>query len=98
LDDHAIRSWLGEHAWWQLENGHLVREIDTTDYASSVAIVEAQVSLAEGLDHHPIVTVGYRHLRFELWTHDVRGLTELDQRYAQGLDELLLLRFSDVVK
>lgn len=97
LDDGAIASWLGEHVLWQVEGGHLVREVKTTDYASSVAILDAQVNLAETLDHHPIVTLGYRHLRFELWTHDRGGLTELDERYAEGLDELIRTRFNDVV-
>jgi len=77
--------------------GHLVREIETADYPSSVAIVDAQVKLAEELGHHPIVTIGYRHLRFEVWTHDRDGLTELDLRYAQGLDDLVDADFKDVV-
>ncbi|MEO9181009.1 MAG: 4a-hydroxytetrahydrobiopterin dehydratase [Acidimicrobiales bacterium] len=97
LEVEALTAWLGEHSLWQLESGHLVRELDTTDYASSVAIVGAQANLAEELDHHPIVTLGYRHLRFELWTHDRDGLSELDLRYAQGLDDLLHSQFDDVV-
>ena len=97
LELEVLTAWLGEHPLWQLDCDHLVRELDTTDYASSVAIIDAQVNLAEGLDHHPIVTLGYRHLRFELWTHDRRGLTELDLQYAQGLDDLLHSQFDDVV-
>jgi 4a-hydroxytetrahydrobiopterin dehydratase len=97
VEDSALASWLDEHSLWHLDTGHLVRELDTTDYPSSVAIVEAQVQLAEGLDHHPIVTIGYRHLRFELWTHDRHGLTELDLQYAQGLDDVINSNFEDVV-
>lgn len=97
LEPDALTVWLGAHPHWQLDSGHLVREVDTTDYASAVAIVGAQVNLAEELNHHPSVTVGYRHLRFELWTHDQRGLTELDLRYAQGLDDLIHAQFADVV-
>ena len=72
-------------------------DIDTIDYPSAVAIVGALVSTAEGLDHHPIITIGYRHLRFELWTHDRGGLTQLDLDYANALDLLLRERFASVV-
>lgn len=97
LESEAVTAWLVDHPLWRLEQGHLVREIATTDYPSSVAILDAQVKVAEELDHHPIVTLGYRHLRFELWTHDRRGITALDLGYAKGLDDLLLAQFSDVV-
>jgi 4a-hydroxytetrahydrobiopterin dehydratase len=97
LDDGVVREWLARHATWRLDQGHLVREVDTIDYPSAVAIVGALVSTAEGLDHHPIITIGYRHLRFELWTHDRGGLTQLDLDYANALDLLLRERFASVV-
>ncbi len=97
LEDQVVDEWLAGHASWHRASGHLVRELDTPDYATSIAIVNAQVTLAEALDHHPVVTLGYWHLRFELWTHDRRGLTELDLFYAQGLDELVDAIFNAVV-
>lgn len=89
LSDAEVGQWLKEHSKWTLEGHHLIREFDTIDYASSVKIVEALVSTAEELDHHPIITIGYRHLRFELWTHDQGGLTQLDLDYASALDSVL---------
>ena len=97
LDDDVIVQWQRGHREWHVEDGHLVREVVTTDYPSAVRIVEAQVDLCERLDHHPIITVGYRTLRFELWTHDRDGLTELDLTFATQLDEILNGRFGDVV-
>ena len=89
LDDGAVAAWLGEHRRWHLEGGHLVAEVVTRDYPSSVRILDAQVELAERLAHHPIVTLGWRRLRFELWTHDRGGLTRLDLDYGEGLDAVL---------
>jgi 4a-hydroxytetrahydrobiopterin dehydratase len=88
LDESVVGEWLLEHPTWHLEVGHLIREFDTVDYPSSVTIVESLVATAEELDHHPIITIGYRHLRFELWTHDQGGLTHLDLDYANTLDSL----------
>ena len=97
LDEQVVASWLVEHPRWTIENAHLVREIATKDYPSAVQILEAQVALAEGLDHHPIVTLGYRHVRFELWTHDRGGVTQLDLSYATGLDAVVASSFHDDV-
>jgi pterin-4a-carbinolamine dehydratase len=49
------------------------------------------------MDHHPDVVVGYCRVRFELWTHDRAGLTQLDLDYADELDEIVSSRFADVV-
>jgi 4a-hydroxytetrahydrobiopterin dehydratase len=97
LDQAVVDEWLAKHPSWRIDEGHLVREIVTRDYPSSVRLLGAQIDLAETLDHHPIVTLGYRTLRFELWTHDRDGLTRLDLDYAQGLDEIIAASFGGLV-
>jgi 4a-hydroxytetrahydrobiopterin dehydratase len=95
LGKEVIVEWLRSHGEWRIENDHLVREIVTPDYPKAVQIVDAQVELCEYLDHHPEVTVGYRTLRFEIWTHDRNGVTQLDLDYAEGLEELLSAHTTD---
>lgn len=97
LDDTSVARWLQSHPTWHLVDAHLVREIRTTDYPSAVRILEAQIDTAQRMDHHPDVVVGYCRVRFELWTHDRAGLTQLDLDYADELDEIVSSRFADVV-
>ena len=94
LASATLDAWLSEWAQWRIVDDHLVRELRTLDYPSSVRIIAAQVELAERLDHHPIVLLGYCSVRFELWTHDRGALTQLDLDYAQGLDEIIERDFS----
>jgi len=89
LEDDVVDRWLEAHRDWRRRDAHLVRELHTKDYPGAVTILQAQVSLAQGLDHHPVATVGYRELRIDLWTHDQAGLTQLDLDYANGFDLLL---------
>ena len=89
LDQEIVDEWLSRHVEWTLVEGHLVRELRTRDYSSAAALVYDQVSLAERLDHHPILTLGYREVRVELWTHDCDGITQLDLDYAEGFEELV---------
>jgi len=96
LEDDRIDDWLGLHGEWRIEDAHLVREVVTTDYPSAIRIVDAQVEICERLDHHPMITIGYRTLQFELWTHDRDGVTQLDLQYAEGLDTILNERKGDL--
>lgn len=97
LDEEVVRNWMQDHPLWQVEDSHLVREIATVDYPSGARLILAQVEIAERLNHHPDVTLGYRRVRFEVWTHDQDGLTQLDLDYAGGLDSLIEEGFADFV-
>jgi 4a-hydroxytetrahydrobiopterin dehydratase len=97
LDDPVVDAWLGEHARWHRDGQHLVAELTTLDYPSAVRVVDAQVDLAEALDHHPLITLGYRSVRLDLWTHDRGGLTQLDLDYAQAFDDLVAGEFSNLI-
>ena len=92
-----VEAWLREHPEWSIDNSHLVRELRTVNYASGVAIVSAQVDIAEPLDHHPVVTLGYCEVRVVLWTHDRGGITSLDLAYAHAFNELVDQRFLEVL-
>ena len=89
LDEAAVAAWVAGHPAWSLESGHLVRALATLDYPGAARIVAAQVDLAEELDHHPVITLGPRWVRVELWTHDRGGVTRLDLDYAEAFDDLV---------
>ena len=89
LEPRIISEWLETHPKWRLDDGHLARDMATIDYPTSALVVQAQVSLAERLDHHPLITVGYRTVGVEIWTHDQGGITSLDLEYCEGFDEIV---------
>jgi 4a-hydroxytetrahydrobiopterin dehydratase len=97
LDEDVLRGWMNVHPLWRVEDSHLVRDIATVDYPSGARLITAQVQLAESLNHHPDVTLGYRRVRFEVWTHDQGGLTQLDLDYADGLDIIIEESFAEFI-
>ena len=97
LDEEVLREWMNDHPFWRVEDSHLVREIATVDYPSGARLILAQVQLAESLNHHPDVTLGYRRVRFAVWTHDQGGLTQLDLDYAEELDLIIEEDFAEFV-
>jgi 4a-hydroxytetrahydrobiopterin dehydratase len=97
LDDATIEAWMLNHLAWHRRGEHLVRDVSTSDYPGAARLVQAQVEIAQRLNHHPLITLSYNAVSFELWTHDRGGLTALDLEYAQALDELIAADFNDVV-
>ena len=83
--------WLLAHPEWQLLNGHLLLE-RSVPYRISCALAAASVALADEIDHHPIMTIGFNSLRIEMWTHDKGGITELDFQLATFMDGFLATR------
>lgn len=97
LEDGVVAQWLADHNSWRLDDGHLVRDIATMDYPTTAQIVTAQVDLAERLDHHPDITVGYRTVNVDLWTHDQGGITPLDLEYCEAFDVIIHDQFAKLV-
>ena len=44
--------------------------------------------VAQGMDHHPEWFNVWNAVRIDLWTHDAGGVTTLDVRLAQRMEEL----------
>ena len=89
LDEGVVDDWLGAHPAWRRDGGRLVREVRTRSYARCVDILVAQTRVAEELEHHPLITIGYCTMRVETWTHQPLGLTSLDLAYAAAFEDVL---------
>ncbi len=95
LDALEVERWLANRRDWRLVEGHLVGEWRFATHRDAAQLVLDQVSVADGLDHHAVVTLNYRDLRLEVWTHDRGGITSLDLSYAGAIDELVAGRSLD---
>ncbi|BCS92858.1 putative pterin-4-alpha-carbinolamine dehydratase [Metallosphaera sp. J1] len=73
---------------WKYENGELVKEFKFKDFASSIRFLTMVQPVADSLDHHPDLCVYYNRVVIHLTTHDEGGVTDLDLKLAQKLDEL----------
>lgn len=82
---------LAAHRAWRREGEHLVRVVALRSYQEGVDLVAAQAEVAERLDHHATLTLGYDELRFEVWTHDREGITPADVEFVDEIDRLISL-------
>jgi 4a-hydroxytetrahydrobiopterin dehydratase len=68
----------------------LVGTYSTADFASSVRLLDAVAAVADELNHHPEVRLGWAHIEFEVWSHDVGGVTSRDLALARRIGELAI--------
>jgi len=74
---------------WTLADGVLSREFKFGDFVESMVFVNRVAKLAEEQDHHPDIDISYDHVRLDLSTHTVGGLTEKDFALALAVERLL---------
>lgn len=86
-DDQVVEALKGLDGW-EVAGGVLTKTFETSSYPLGLALVSAIGWLAEGLNHHPDLVVGYRKVKVELTTHDAGGLTAYDFELARRIDEL----------
>ena len=58
------------------------------DFVAAFGFMARVALVAEKLDHHPDWSNSYRRVVVRLTTHDAGGLTELDLRLAERMDQL----------
>ncbi|WP_061298951.1 4a-hydroxytetrahydrobiopterin dehydratase [Herbidospora cretacea] len=73
---------------WTRDGEILRRTIDAPDFPTAILIVDRVAEEAEKMNHHPDIDIRWRTLHFTLTTHDAGGLTDLDYRLAERIDEI----------
>jgi 4a-hydroxytetrahydrobiopterin dehydratase len=60
----------------------LVGVFRTTDFRSAVHLLDAVAVVADELNHHPDVQLGWGRVEFSLTSHDTGGVTQRDVELA----------------
>ena len=90
LDDAAIDERMKQLRGWGLHEGRLRRTIEFKDFAHALLFVNAVGHLAEHEGHHPDFRVHqWNKVTFEIYTHDLEGLSQNDFVLAAKIDALL---------
>lgn len=89
LTDNQIAAALTGLPGWSVENGALTKLFALPSYTAGLVFACAIGHLAEALNHHPDLLVGYGKVRVVLVTHDAGGgLTEYDFELARRIEKL----------
>jgi pterin-4a-carbinolamine dehydratase len=93
FNDHVpVVSIDGEEAFrhridWRVVDGHhLEREFRFKNFAEALEFTNRVGAIAEKLNHHPDIHLGWGKVRVTTWTHDAGGITPLDFKLAGAID------------
>jgi 4a-hydroxytetrahydrobiopterin dehydratase len=87
LNEAAIRQALTALADWHVAGRELVKEFKFPSYLAGIDFVNKVARLAEEMNHHPDLHVGWRKVTVRLTTHSAGGLTPLDFELAEKMDQ-----------
>lgn len=68
--------------------GRLRAHYATADFAAAVGLLDSVATVADELNHHPDVSLGYGRIEFELSSHDAGGVTSRDVALALRIQAL----------
>lgn len=73
--------------WEVVEEHHLEREYDLSDFQEALDFTNAVGRIAEEEGHHPDIELGWGRVQLNVRTHKIDGLTENDFILAAKADE-----------
>ena len=88
LDDTRIQQELGRLKGWSRKGDEITKSFSFKNFYETMSLVNAVAYIANQLDHHPDMEVGYNKLVIRFSTHSVGGLSENDFAAAAKIDAL----------
>lgn len=68
--DAAIAEALEMLDGWERDGDKLVKTFETGTYPQGLAFATAAGMVADGMNHHPDIIIGWKKVRLEFTTHD----------------------------
>jgi len=88
LAPDQTREMLRQVPGWSIENGQLTRDIKVKNFRTALVVVNRIGELAEQEGHHPNICIhSWNHVKLELYTHSINGLSENDFILAAKINE-----------
>jgi len=73
---------------WKLHAKRISRSFVFEDFMQVMRFVNRLAKIAEGMNHHPDMTIRYNKIKLSLTTHDEGGLTIRDFKFAGKINRL----------
>lgn len=88
LSDTEIAEELAVYPGWALDGGQITKTYEFKNYKDGVVFASAVGHVADKLDHHPDMYVGYGKVRIAVNTHSVNGISPYDFELARRIELL----------
>jgi 4a-hydroxytetrahydrobiopterin dehydratase len=89
LTDSEIADGLAKLDGWTVEGGEVTKRFSFKTYKDGLVFALAVGHVADRLDHHPDIEVGYAKVKVSVNTHSVGGLSPYDLELATRVEALM---------
>ncbi len=73
---------------WKIVKGKLHKEFKFAGFPEAMDFITNIAAIAQSLNHHPEMFNVYSKVVLDLETHDVKGLSSLDFKFAERVDRI----------
>lgn len=89
LSDAEINAGLAKLNGWARDGDELVKQFQFDNYLAGLAFASSVGVIAEGLNHHPDLIIGWRRVSVSFTTHDAGSkITAKDLAAAEAIEGL----------
>lgn len=89
LSDAAITEALTMLDGWERDGDKLVKTFETATYPQGLAFASAAGMVADGMNHHPDMSIGWKKVTIEFTTHDAGSkISQKDVDAAQAINAI----------
>ena len=89
LNQDQIQGLASRLPHWTVNDACLQRQLIFKNFVEAFGFMAQVALLAEARNHHPNWSNVYNRVNIELTTHDLGGLSTLDEELAAAIDDLL---------
>lgn len=86
VNDEQLQAMIA--GWRVIDGHHLEKEFRFPDFAGALAFVNRIAPIAEDLNHHPDVLLGWGKVKVMTWSHDAGAITSRDWKLVARIESL----------
>ncbi len=89
LNEEEIKELAAKISGWEIHPTYIERSIVFKNFVDAFSFMTKVALLAEKYNHHPNWENVYSKVKIKLYTHDLGGISSLDQVLASEINNLL---------
>jgi 4a-hydroxytetrahydrobiopterin dehydratase len=88
LAEDEISKLLSRMQGWRVASGKLHKQFECSDFNAAFGNMTRVALIAEAMNHHPEWSNVWNRVSFDLVTHSVKGISDLDFVLAEKIEEI----------
>ena len=89
LKNEELKELIAKIPGWEINSKYIKREFNFTNFIEAFSFMTKIALISEKYNHHPNWENIYSEVKIKLSTHDLGGITNLDETLASEINGLL---------